>query len=325
MHNVRVGTSGWSYPTGRGAWNGIFYPPRGTRGFRAADELPYYAEHFDTVEVNSTFYRPPRAASTARWVAQTPSGFEFSVKLYQRFTHVMPVGHGASAPDDDLRRPTVPQPTPADADQFRAGLDPMARSGKLGAVLAQFPPSFHHGSEPLSYLERLLDTFRDYPMAIELRHRSWSDAGAATADVLDRFQAAWVQIDEPKFRLSIRQDLAPNIERLYYLRLHGRNAAQWWSPQSPEDRYNYLYSSEELRRFTDVVASVGMEVRKAYLYLNNHFAAQAVVNVTMLRHQLGQPVTGDYRPEMLDAYPELRPIVPPKGNGLFDTGSNARG
>jgi uncharacterized protein YecE (DUF72 family) len=121
-----------------------------------------------------------------------------------------------------------------------------------------------------------------------------------------------VQIDEPKFRLSIRQDMAPNIERCYYLRLHGRNAAQWWSPESPEDRYNYLYSPDELRPFAEIVAAVRPEVRKAYLYLNNHFAAKSVVNATVLKHQLGQPITGEYRQELLDAYPELRSIVPPQ-------------
>lgn len=307
---IRVGTSGWSYPSGRGTWNGVFYPPRGTRGFRAADELPYYAEHFDTVEVNSTFYRPPAATTSARWAAVTPPGFEFSVKLHQKFTHTMAVGRGAApAPDGAARAAPLPRPTREDVDEFRHGLEPLARSGKLGAVLAQFPPGFHHADESLAYLERLLETFRDYPMAVELRHRSWSDSARDTTEVLDRHQSAWVQIDEPKFRLSIRQDLAPNIERFYYMRLHGRNAAQWWSPDSPEDRYDYLYSAEELRPFADVASVVGPEVRKAYLYLNNHFAAKAVVNAAVLKHQLGQDVTGEYRAEMLDAYPELRPIV----------------
>jgi len=309
--NVRVGTSGWSYPEGRGTWNGVFYPPRGTRGFRAGDELSYYAEHFDTVEVNSTFYRQPSAPTTARWVAQTPAGFEFSVKLYQAFTHVTLIGRGPLSDRTPRPASALPRPAPGEADLFMAGIDPIAANGKLGAVLAQFPPGFHCSPESLDYVAGLLETLRDYPVAVELRHRSWSDAGTTTAEVLGRFQAAWVQIDEPKFRLSIRQDLVPNIERFSYMRLHGRNAAQWWSPEAPEDRYNYLYSREELQPFA-TAASVGRsDVRKAYLYLNNHFAAKAVVNAAVLKHELGQRVTGEYRPEMLDAYPELRDIVPP--------------
>ena len=108
------------------------------------------------------------------------------------------------------------------------------------------------------------------------------------------------------------------------MRLHGRNAAQWWSPEAAEDRYNYLYSPDELRTFADVAATVGPAVRKAYLYLNNHFAAKAVVNATVLRHQLGQQVTGEYREEMLDAYPELRTIVPPPQDELFARRPKAR-
>jgi uncharacterized protein YecE (DUF72 family) len=311
----RVGTSGWSYPTGRGTWNGIFYPPRGTRGFRPADELSYYAEHFDTVEVNVTFYRPPVASTTSRWARATPRGFDFSVKLHQKFTHRMSVGRGAPgppAPGDSL-----PSPTPDDADEFRAGLEPLAASGKLGAILVQFPPGFHRDPASADYLASLLQTFRDYPLAVELRHRSWSDAAEDTAGLLDAAQAAWVQIDEPKFRMSIRQDLAPNVDRFYYLRLHGRNAAQWWNPEAPEDRYNYLYSTKELQTFSAVAKTVGPEVRKAYLYLNNHFAAKSVVNATVLKHQLGQPVTGEYRETMMEAYPELRDIVPPPAGDLL--------
>jgi len=309
--SVLVGTSGWSYPSGRGTWNGIFYPPRGARGFRAGDELTYYAEHFETVEVNVTFYRPPAASTTARWVKQTPPRFEFSVKLHQKFTHPMAVGRGAPPIGEASSAPrSLPRPSGADVDEFRAGLEPMATSGKLGALLVQFPAGFHCDAASTEYLDGLLRTFRDYPLAVELRHRSWSDAQGETMRLLDEWRAAWVQIDEPKFRTSIRQDLVPNTARFYYLRLHGRNAAQWWSPDAPEERYNYLYSPEELGTFSSVARTVGPEVRKAYLYLNNHFAAKSVVNATVLKHQLEQPITGEYRPSMLDAYPELREIVP---------------
>ncbi len=318
MTSIRIGTSGWSYPEGRGTWSGIFYPRRGVRGFRASDELSFYAEHFDTVEVNSTFYRQPSAHTTARWVAQTPAGFEFSVKLYQAFTHVTPVGRGPAAAGTARSASAIPRPAPGEADLFKAGVDPIVAGGKLGAVLVQFPPGFHCNQESLEYVAGLLDTLRDYPVAVELRHRSWSDATATTTELLGRFQAAWVQIDEPKFRSSIRQDVAPDLHCFSYMRLHGRNAAQWWSPDAAEDRYNYLYSREELKPFA-AAATVGRsDERKAYLYLNNHFAAKAVVNAAILKHELGQPVPGEYRQEMLDAYPELRDIVSP--SSLLDLG-----
>src|SRR3954468_21289911 len=82
----RIGTSGWNYPSGKGTWNGVFYPPSRGRA-KGFDELAFYAEHFDTVEVNSTFYGQPRPEVTRGWATRTPPGFEFSVKLYQKFTH----------------------------------------------------------------------------------------------------------------------------------------------------------------------------------------------------------------------------------------------
>ncbi len=312
---VRVGTSGWSYPSGRGTWNGVFYPPRGVGGFRAADELRFYAEHFDTVEVNSTFYRPPSPSTTARWVRETPREFEFAVKLHQAFSHAMSVGRGPRPASPE--RPTLPSPSASDLDAFRAALGPIADAGKLGVVLVQFPAAFHRDEASLAYLGHLLATFREYPMAVELRHRSWSDDAARVMALLDEFQAGWVQIDEPKFTFSIRQDLAPNTDRLYYLRLHGRNAAQWWSPDAPEERYNYLYSTDQLRTFATVIAAVRPHVRRSYVFLNNHFAAKAVVNAAVLRRLLGQPVTGAYRGELLDAYPELRAFAPPLEDSLF--------
>jgi len=316
---IRVGTSGWSYPEGAGSWNGVFYPPRGTRGFRAADELRYYSERFDTVEVNSTFYRPPSAATTRRWAEQTPAGFDFSVKLYQRFTHAGMVGRGqrpTPSPREAGASPSLPSPTAADADEFRAALDPLAGAGKLGSLLAQFPAGFRSSPETREYLADLLLDFRDYPLAIELRHKSWSDDVARTAALLNEVGAAWVQIDEPKFRLSIRQDFAANTPGCYYLRLHGRNAAQWWRHDSPDDRYNYLYSPAELEPFGETVKEISTGVRKAYVYLNNHFAAKAVVNATILKHQLGLAVEGEFREELVERYPELKGIVRTEGSLL---------
>jgi uncharacterized protein YecE (DUF72 family) len=317
--SVRIGTSGWSYPSGRGAWSGVFYPPRGARGFRATDELAYYAEHFDTVEVNSSFYRPPTAAAAKRWVTETPRGFEFSVKLYQKFSHAVAIGRGPAPPADRPASGSVlPQTTPADLDAVRAGLDPIASAGKLGALLIQFPPGFHDGPQARQYLADLLATFSDYPVAVELRHRSWSDARDATLALLDGFRAAWVQIDEPKFHLSVQQDMAPNVPALYYLRLHGRNRAQWWNPDAPEDRYDYLYSAGELAPFAEILAAVRPQVEKTLVYFNNHFSAKAVVNAAALKHFMGQSVGGEYRREFLDAYPELRSIVPRTIDDLLD-------
>ena len=192
---------------------------------------------------------------------------------------------------------------------FRLGIDPLASAGRLGVVLVQFPPGFHDGTEARDYLQWLLSALEGYQLACELRHRSWSDRAAQTAALLAGSGAAWVQIDEPKFRFSIRQDFSPNTPGCYYMRLHGRNAAAWWHPERPEDRYNYLYSAEELAPIARAAASARAGVRKAYVYLNNHFSAKAVVNATVLKHMLEVPITGEFNPDLVEAYPELAALV----------------
>jgi uncharacterized protein YecE (DUF72 family) len=303
-NTIRVGTSGWSYPSGKGTWNGIFYPVPPGRRSRAGggfDELTFYAEHFDTVEINSTFYRVPAAAAAKGWVERTPPDFEFSLKLFQKFTHPRMFEKATGKNPWDL--------ADKDVDEFKAGIDPIASAGKLGALLAQFPASFKNDDESRAYLEWLLKHFRDYQVALELRHRSWSDQPEDTLRMLDEFGAAWTQIDEPKFRFSIRQDLLPNVRTFYYLRLHGRNAAQWWNHEQSEDRYNYLYSAAELQPIAEAARKASREVKKAYLYANNHFSAKSVANAAILKHDLGQPLPGEYPPEFIERYPDLKGLV----------------
>ena len=298
MGELRIGTSGWSYPTGKGTWNGIFYPP--SRGRKSTvpgfDELTYYAEHFNTVEVNSSFYGPPKPEVSRAWAARTPQHFEFSLKLYQKFTHpsMYKATHLGDLPATPEELDALARVNQADVDQFKASIDPLAGTGKLGALLAQFPPSFKDGPAARAYLEWLLRTFKMYPVAVELRHSSWSDRIGDTLALLNAFGAAWTQIDEPKFRFSIRQNWLPNVTSFYYMRLHGRNAAQWWTHGATEDRYNYLYSNEELEPFAETAVSARALVKKVYLYLNNHFAAKSVANAVAVKHLVDDAITGDY-------------------------------
>jgi uncharacterized protein YecE (DUF72 family) len=301
---IRIGTSGWSYPSGKGTWNGIFYPdkparrPRGTPKF---DELSFYAEHFDTVEVNSSFYRVPTVATVEKWVGRTPADFEFSLKLYQKFTHPDMFAKATGADPSQLGT--------KDVDEFRAAIEPLVTAGKLGALLAQFPASFKNDPESSGYLEWLLKAFKDYPIAVELRHRSWSEHPKETAQILAAHDAALAQIDEPKFKTSIRQTLLPNVKSFYYLRLHGRNAASWWKHEASEDRYNYLYTSDELEPFAEAARAAAREVKKAYLYANNHFSAKSVANAAILKAHLGQELEGEYPAEFVEKYPDLKGMV----------------
>src|SRR3954463_12437823 len=188
---LRIGTSGWSYPagTGPGSWTGLFYPLART------DELKFYSRYFNTVEINSTFYRPCSPKTAESWASRTPDNFEFTVKVWQQFTH----GKGAW--------------TAAELEEFKAGILPLAEASKVGCLLFQFPASFRNTPEAMERLKRLLGAFEEFPRAVELRHRSWSDATTplAAAGAFPAF------IDEPKFKDSIRQDLTAYDAPYLYL------------------------------------------------------------------------------------------------------------
>jgi uncharacterized protein YecE (DUF72 family) len=266
----------------------MFYPKPRPRGF---DELGFYADRFRTVEVNSTFYGQPRPDVTRAWTQKTPAGFMFSVKLYQQFTHPRMFRQRVVT---DLARQLGTTDIPesavraliaanaADLDEFKRGIGPLADAGKLGPLLAQFPASFKADSASRAHLAALLGAFGEYTVAVELRHRTWSDARADTVALLNAFGAAWVQIDEPKFEDSIVQDLAPTEAPIYYLRLHGRNAAAWWRHAKPEDRYDYLYSAEELNPLAANVVGAARAGKAVFAYTNNHKNAQAIVNAEQL-------------------------------------------
>jgi uncharacterized protein YecE (DUF72 family) len=300
----------------------VFYPPSRKRP-KGFDELAFYAEHFDTVEVNSTFYGQPREEVCRAWADRTPAGFEFSVKLYQKFTHPrlferrvagsLPADARADAPLVKM----LARPGDADLDEFRRGIEPLAARGRLGALLAQFPPSFRNDPASVDYLGALLRDLADYPVAVELRHKSWSDRIGDTLSLLNTFGAAWVQIDEPKFRFSIRQNYLPNVDGFYYMRLHGRNVAHWWRPEKSEDRYNYMYSGDELKEFSETAGAVKKLVKKLYLYTNNHFSAKSVANATMIKQQLGEPIDGEYPASFVERYPEIAGAVKTAAPTLF--------
>jgi uncharacterized protein YecE (DUF72 family) len=277
---LRIGTSGWSYPpnTGPGSWTGLFYPLSRT------DELKFYSRYFNTVEINSTFYRPCVPKTAEGWAKRTPEEFEFTVKAWQQFTHKK----------DGW--------TQADIDEFKMGIGPLAESGKLGCILFQFPASFRRTSESMDHLKLLLEQFTDYRNVVELRHRSWEDV-----DTLTSVNAAPAFIDEPKFKDSIRQELQLRGS-LLYLRLHGRKFDKWWRHEHRNERYDYLYQPEELQPYAIRLKSIleDENIQRAYVFFNNHPGAKAVANAVMMRTILDIPVTTELPEKMLETYPEIK-------------------
>jgi len=273
LTGIYIGTSGWSYPAGEGSWNGTFYPP-GTK-----NELQYYSQFFKTVELNSTFYRPPAAAYARQWARRTPEDFIFTVKLWQKFTH--PKMYESATGEAAV----ISQ---ADVSLFQKGIAPLVESGKLGALLAQFPPSFKNDDNGKQVLTAVLKTFGDYRLAVELRHRSWSD-DTGTMTLLHQHNAAWVQIDEPKFASSIAREL-PETGDIAYFRFHGRNAANWWQGNS-ETRYKYLYSEAEMAELSQKVKAASDSARLVFAFFNNHWKGYAPRNAVDMMKSLELPFT----------------------------------
>lgn len=269
---IYIGTSGWSYPKGRGTWTGYFYPAG------KINELEYYSQFFNTVEINSSFYRPPNPGYVDNWVRRTPGGFLFAVKLWQKFTH--PRMYEAATSE-------VAVISQNDVDLFRQSLEPLYKSGKLGALLAQFPPSFRNDRHGQQILSAVLRTFGQYRLAVELRHRSWSD-DPRTAELLREHNAAWVQIDEPKFQSSIAAEV-PLTADMAYFRFHGRNRETWWTGDS-ETRYKYLYSPEEIRELADRTRPAFEQAKLAFAFFNNHWRGYAPRNAVALKNELKLPV-----------------------------------
>ncbi len=280
---TRIGPAGWSYDD----WKGMVYPPNAGSKF---DPLAYLADYFDTIEINSSFYRPPSpstARSWARRVADNPR-FKFTAKLYRGFTHE----RGTNTQKDEI--------------EFRKGMDPLSDANRLGALLLQFPWSFKNSQENREHLASLIERFGEYPLVIEVRHSSWN-----TPEVLEWFEERGVgfcNIDQPLFRHSIKPSgLATS--GIGYVRLHGRNYENWFTDNKrPSDRYDYIYSLDELEPWVHRIKAVSSQAPETYVISNNHYLGQAAVNALELKRLLtGERVRG---PAILaEKYPRLKQIM----------------
>lgn len=286
MNKIRIGPAGWSYKD----WEGIVYPQKPGSKF---DPLTYLARFFDTIEINSSFYRPPAATSANAWarrVADNPD-FRFTAKLHRVFTHE----RGKATSDDEKT--------------FREGIDPLAEAGKFGALLLQFPWSFKNTDEERAYLMKLISRFKDYPLILEVRHASWNNS--AVYEELETLEVGICNIDQPIFKKSIRPS-ALTTSPLGYVRLHGRNYQNWFRDEAVRDeRYNYLYSADELEPWIVRVKEVARQVKETYVITNNHFLGKAVVNALEIKSTLEEQRVPAPLP-LFEKYPRLADSATPE-------------
>jgi uncharacterized protein YecE (DUF72 family) len=288
-----IGTAGWSYKD----WEGIVYPRRKGAGFHA---LLFLGEYINIVEINSTFYRPPVLRVSLSWVKKVGGfpEFMFAVKLHQVFTH---------------NRKDVSQ---KDVDEFKMGIEPLRANDRLGAILLQFPWSFANTVANMHYLVNLFEMFADYPLALEVRHGTWSDQHFF--DILVENRVGFVNIDQPVIGNSIGPSTITTNPDFSYVRLHGRNYHDWFKEDAGRDaRYNYLYTKTELDDWVKRIKKLGKKSDKVFVISNNHYRGQAMANALQIKNM----VTGDKLdvPEtLLKEYPILRDLIEEIKKGQLD-------
>ena len=263
---ILVGTSGYSYDD----WRDGFYGS----DIKRRDFLSFYARHFPTVELDFTYYRMPDARTLAGIERKTPEGFLFCVKLHSSMTHEIPAERAEMLTNERL---------------FSEAVRPLVAAGKLGCLLAQFPWSFRRSAANVDYLRGLVERMRA-PLVVEFRNREW--AVAETYAELKEMGAGYCCVDEPALR-GLMPRVTVATSRIGYVRFHGRNAAKWWDHEQPWERYDYLYSDEELSEWIPDLRRLGAETEMTFVLFNNCHAGKAARNAATMQTLLGlaQPAT----------------------------------
>jgi uncharacterized protein YecE (DUF72 family) len=297
---IRIGTCSWADE----ALSKYFYPP----GTPPGERLAFYAQHFDTVEVDSTYYRLPAEQMVERWAERTPDGFVMHVKAFGLMTRhpvkleSLPTDLREEAPVDDKGR--VERPSREFRGEvfrrFLAALEPLRSQGKLGGILFQFPSYVVRKEASLDYIRWARAQLGDDEMLVEFRHVSWleEDARDETLRFLEELGATHVIVDAP--RIEGAKNMVPTVLALtsptLYVRFHGRNASTWNKRGgSASERFDYLYSDDELREWVRPLRELSEQAEQAYAFFNNNATspdgrggriAQAAANAVALRKLL---------------------------------------
>lgn len=252
-----IGASGFSYPD----WRGPFYPEK----LPAREMLAHYAQHFNVVEINATYYRMPDAQLFTRMQAKVPDTFRFAVKASKELTH------------------EIGPEVAAAFQQFAAAIAPLQEAGQLACVLAQFPWSFRDTPVNRAYLASLPERLPDVPLVVEFRNHGW--VREETFALLRENGLGFCCVDEPRLK-GLMPPLCLATSPIGYVRFHGRNAAKWWEHDEAWERYDYRYPEEELQEWVPPIQQLAGETKDTYVFFNNHHRGKATDNAQMLRQML---------------------------------------
>jgi uncharacterized protein YecE (DUF72 family) len=253
---IYCGTCGFSYDD----WVGVYYP----KGISRTNRLSFYAEEFNTVELNSTYYALPKTSVIESIEKKTPAGFRFTVKANRDMTH------------QRIDNRTV-------FELFGEMLKPLTQTGKLGCVLAQFPYSFVYNADNQEYLKRFCGLLDTYPVVIEFRNSGWINE--TTLEWMRRQEVGFCCVDEPALP-KLLPALSEVTSSIGYIRFHGRNSAKWWCNEHSWERYDYSYKLDELKEWLPRIAKICKASDNMYIFANNHWKSQAVNTIRQIRSML---------------------------------------
>jgi uncharacterized protein YecE (DUF72 family) len=297
---IRIGTCSWADEALSKHW----YP----KGLPAGERLAHYAQHFDTVEVDSTYYRLPAEEMVQRWAERTPDDFVMHVKAFGLMTRhpvkleALPPDLRDDAPTDDKGR--VERPSREFRGEvfrrFLEALEPLRSVGKLGGILFQFPSYVVYKDRSLDYLQWAREQLGDDELLVEFRHVSWLDEEHRdeTLRFLEQLGATHVIVDAPRIEgaKNVVQTVLALTSPTLYVRFHGRNAETWNKRGgSAAERFDYLYSTEELEEWVDPLRELAGQAEQAYAFFNNNATspdgrggrmAQAAANAKELQRLL---------------------------------------
>lgn len=263
MAKTYIGTSGFSYED----WRGVFYP----EDISKSDMLSFYAKFFPAVEINSSFYAIPSPLTFEKMCKKTPDDFQFAVKVNKDLTH-------------------SEQAEPVLFEKFSRAIEPIASAGKLGCLLAQYPWSFRRSQANVDRLRQLQEELNRFPLVVEFRNASW--AVAETFHFLKQIGIGYCCVDEPRMR-GLMPMISVATSPIGYVRFHGRNAETWWHHQEAWQRYDYLYTADELKEWIPRVQALLSSTAKAFIFFNNHYLGKAAKNALLFGNMLGCiPVEG---------------------------------
>jgi uncharacterized protein YecE (DUF72 family) len=248
---VFIGTSGYHYDD----WREVFYP----KGLQSNQMLEFYAQHFETVEINATYYTIPSIHTFTKLAERTPDHFQFIIKVNQETTHRRKENESALLKLSDSVKPLIDV-------------------GKFYGYLAQFPYSFKNNEINRKYLVDTRRTIKSSVLFAEFRNFTWNKP--QIAPFLESNDIGYVNVDEPKIKgLLPEQDIVTN--KIGYVRFHGRNELNWWEGKGSE-RYDYEYPEEELNEWLTSISNILRKTFKTYIFFNNHPAGKAVKNATQM-------------------------------------------